>query len=153
MYERALAMDDSDYRVWGNAAAAYLWLPGQKERAMELYRRAADSALKVVAASPHDAHVQSHLASYYGELGERGPALARVDAALQLAPDDPEVLFHVGHTYEVLGERDTALEWIGRAIELGYSRAQIERTPGLRALCADERYLRLIGQHEDLEVL
>jgi serine/threonine-protein kinase len=153
MYERALGMDDSDYRVWGNAAAAYLWLPGQRERAMEMYRRAATEAEKVSHANPHDAHVQSHLASYYGELGRRDSALERADDALALAPDDPEVLFHVGHTYEVLGDRDAALEWIARAVELGYSRAQIERTPGLRALCAGHRYQELVRETGEPEVL
>lgn len=144
MYEHALALDDSDYRVWGNAGAAYLWLPGERERALEMYRRAVDGALDASEEGPHDPYIQAHLASYYGELGRRDDALARVDSALALAPDDPEVLFHVGHTYEVLGRRDTALEWIRRAVELGYSRAQIERTPGLRALCADDRYDSLL---------
>ncbi|MBD3367959.1 MAG: hypothetical protein GF405_07290, partial [Candidatus Eisenbacteria bacterium] len=112
----------------------------------------AEKARDACAVDPHDAHAHSHLASYYGELGRREEALERADRALALAPDDPEVLFHVGHTYEVLGERETALEWIGKAVELGYSRAQIERTPGLRALCSSAEYKQLIerGREEQL---
>ncbi len=153
MYEQALAMDDSDYRVWGNAGAAYLWLPGQRQRAIEKYRRAAEIARAACEADPLNARLQSHLASYYGELGESEKALERVGIAIGLDPDDPEVMFHVGHTYEVLGERDTAIDWIARAIEHGFPRAQIERTPGLRALCAEERYYELIEETEGVELL
>jgi Tfp pilus assembly protein PilF len=80
------------------------------------------------------------LAAYYAELDDPERARELMAEALRLAPDDIEVMFQAGHTYEVLDERELALTWIGRALEGGYSRAQVENTPALRGLCADERY-------------
>lgn len=140
MCEAALELDDSDYRVWGNLGASCLWIPGCDARAIEAYQEAARLGEQELSLTPREPHLLTHLASYYTELDELGRARELVAEALQLAPDDIEVMFQAGHTYEVLDERELALKWIGRALEGGYSRAQVENTPALRGLCADERY-------------
>jgi serine/threonine-protein kinase len=146
MYENALELDDSDYRVWGNLASSYLWVPEEQEKADAAYRRAAEKAEEQRRVTPHDPHLLCNLAAYYGSLRDRAKALPLLSEASALAPDDVEVMFQVGHTYERLGDRERALEWIGRALEHGYSRAQVDVTPGLRSFCADERYQELLSR-------
>ncbi len=143
MCEAALELDDSDYRVWGNLGASCLWIPGRDARATEAYREAARLGEQKVSLTASDPRLLTHLASYDTELGELERARELVAEALELAPNDIEVMFQAGHTYEVLDDRELAIKWIGRALEGGYSRAQVENTPALRGLCADERYQKL----------
>ncbi len=146
MYEAALELDDSDYRVWGNLAASCIWIPGGEARSAEAYQEAARRGERQRSLTPRDPHLLTHLAGYYTELDEPERARELAAEALRYAPNDIEVMFQVGHTYEVLDDRELALEWIGRALQGGYSRAQVENTPALRGLCADERYQELAAR-------
>ncbi len=146
MYERACELDDSDYRLWGNLAAAYWLMPGERERSMEAYKEAITRAESVRRATPRDPMLLCLLAGYHASIDNDDVARALTEEALELAPDDVEILFQAGHNYEVVDDRDEALRWIGEALERGYSRKQCERTPGLRGLCTDERYRELAGR-------
>ncbi len=151
MYERALEIDDSDYRVWGNLGSSYLWVPDGDARARAAYSEAAERGERKRALTPRDPLLLTSLAAYYAQLGEPGRARDLLDEALLRAPDDVEVMFQAGHTHEVLGDRELALSWIERALEHGYSRAQVESTPALRGLCADERYQTFAAQTAERE--
>ncbi|MCD4690981.1 hypothetical protein K8S17_05910, partial [bacterium] len=143
MYEGALDIDDSDYRVWGNLAASCLWIPGAETRVANAYQEAVRRGERRRLLKPHDARLLACLASYYAELDAPHPARELISEACHHAPDDVEVMLQAGHTHEVLGDRELALDWIGKALEHGYSRTAIESTPALRGLCADERYQAL----------
>jgi len=151
MYERALAIDDSDYRVWGNLGSSYLWVPNGGARAQAAYREAAARGEQQRALTPRDPLLLTSLAAYYAELDEPGRARTLLEEALLHAPGDVEVMFQVGHTHEVLGDRELALSWIEMALEHGYPRAQVESTPALRGLCADERYQAFAEQTDGRE--
>jgi len=140
MYEKALELHDTDYRIWGNLGSACLWLPGEEERSRKAYERAIEQAERTRRLVPDNPELLSVLAGYYASVGRTDEATGLVDRAVELAPDEAEVAFQAGHTYEIIGDRKAALDWICRALELGYSRAQVEATPALRALCTDERY-------------
>ncbi len=146
MYEAALELDDSDYRIWGNLGASYLWIPGGEARAAEAYEEAVRLGEQKRARTPRAPQLLTHLAAYYAELDEPERTRELMAEALRYAPNDIEIMFQVGHTHEVLGDRERALEWIGRALKRGYSRAQIESTPALRGLCADRRYRELAAR-------
>lgn len=143
-YTRALEIDDSDYRVWGNLGASYLWVPGERETAREVYAIAAERAEEERRLTPGDATLLSLLAGYYGALGDSSRALPLLTEALALAQEDVDVMFQAGHTYERIGDRKRALLWIGEAVRHGYSVAQVRATPGLRGLCSDERFHDLV---------
>jgi serine/threonine-protein kinase len=140
MYEVALALDDSDYQLWGNLGSSYLWIPGQRDKALDAYREAIRRGEALRKIQPNDWMLLCLLGGYYAELDERDRALELTERALELAPQVVDVMFQAGHNYEVLGERELALEWIGSALEHGYSLEQIESTPALNGLCEDERY-------------
>jgi serine/threonine protein kinase/tetratricopeptide (TPR) repeat protein len=143
MYEMAIEEDELYYIIWGNLAAAYDVVPDGEERAAECYVRAIALAEEQLKLTPHDAALLASLASYNAELGDNPRAWDYLSRSMELHPEDDEVMFQIGLVHEVLGDRDAALDWIGRAVESGFSREQVESTPGLRDLCTDGRYSRL----------
>ncbi len=150
VFERALQLDDRDYRVWHSLAAAYYWAPGERGKARAIYERAAEMAEERRQVNPHDPDVLILLADCYAMLGETAQARTLVRQALALAPESVEIMAGAGDIYEQLGDRDRALEWIGRALEHGYGRTQIERAPSLQQLREDARFQRLL-QRTDTE--
>jgi tetratricopeptide (TPR) repeat protein len=141
-FERALALDDRDFRVWRNLAAAYYWTPGQKDKARPAWEKAARLAEQEARVNPGDAAVLAELASCRAMLGEPGRARAELTRALALAPADVEVQQLAASVFEQIGDRAAALEWIRRALAAGYPRAQVEQDPFLTALRGDPRFPR-----------
>jgi serine/threonine-protein kinase len=149
MYDMALKEDESHYVTWGNLAAACDAagdvVPGGEERATECYVRALELAEEQLKFAPHGEGILASLAVYSAEIGDSARAWDHLGRSMELLPEDDGVMFDIGLAHEVLGDRDAALDWIGRAVESGYSRVQVETTPGLRGLCSDVRYQRLVG--------
>jgi serine/threonine-protein kinase len=144
MFEAAAALDSHDYQVWGFLASAYYWTPGQRDKALEIYQRAAEMAEAQRKVNPRDPRLLCDLAGFYGALGQRGKAVSLLEQALVQAPEDMEVMALAGGVYEELGERERALEWIGKALDHGYSLDQIQRAPVLQKLRADPRLQHLL---------
>jgi len=140
MYEKALEMQELDYKVWGYLAESYYWVPDMREKAAPHYQRAIEMAQKLLALNPNDPDVLWRLASYYARTGDRAEALSTLLHLESLQPTALEILLGMGEAYETLGERERALHWIGEAVSKGYTLAEIERAPSLRALRSDPRY-------------
>jgi tetratricopeptide (TPR) repeat protein/tRNA A-37 threonylcarbamoyl transferase component Bud32 len=144
MYEWAWEYDRRNYIVIGNLAAAYYWIEGERERALELYGEAAVMAEQSLAKNPDHVGILSNLAGYYAVV-RPDTAAAVAERALALAPDDPEVLYRAADTYEQLNNRPRALVLLGAAIEHGYSVKEIEHEPWLKELRDDPRYVMLVS--------
>ena len=142
--ERALKIDDRDYRVWRNLAAAYYWSPGGRSRAAEAYRRAIELAEKERALDPSDPRVVADLADSYSMLQKKDKARAALAEAERLGGSQGQIALTIADVYEQLGIRDLALRWLSAALRLGTPRDEIERDPGLQELRADERYRKLV---------
>jgi tetratricopeptide (TPR) repeat protein len=140
-------MNGNNYKVVGNLASAYHWIPNE-EQAKVNYRRAVQMAEDKRQINPRDADVLSDLAVYYAMISEREKALQLIEEALDQSQDEVDVLFRAGEVYEHLGEHEKALKSIGRALDHGYSRAQIEEAPELRRLRAGPRFGALIQRHQ-----
>jgi serine/threonine protein kinase/tetratricopeptide (TPR) repeat protein len=143
-FERALAIDNRNYRVWRNLGAAYRLLTDQQAQARAAYERAAAMAEADLDVNRHQPEVLVHLADCYAMLNQPARARSYLQQALELASGDVALLFTAGNVYEQLGDRDQALDAIGRAIRQGYSLDQVQRAPELANLRADPRYRRLI---------
>jgi serine/threonine-protein kinase len=143
MYETALDLNDKDYRVWGNLAAAYYWAPGERGKAEKTYWHAIELGEKQKEVNQRDPEVISHLAGYHAMLGERTEALSLIGRAITLAPKDVQVMYRVGAAYEQMGDREKALMCVGQALRNGYPLAEIEHEPELRQLVADTRFQQL----------
>lgn len=140
--QRALALDDGDYQVWGGLAWSYA-SGVDAAKAEDPFRKAAELAEAELVRTPRDAALAASLAGYYGMLDERERGLELIETAVRLQPQDPIAIATIGETLEDLGDRERALEWIGRALRKGVPRSRFESRPSLRGLIADERFQRL----------
>jgi serine/threonine protein kinase/Flp pilus assembly protein TadD len=147
-YETALDLNDKNYLVWGNLAAAYYWAPGEREKAKRAYQHAIEFAEQVLTVNPKDADVLSQLAGYYAMVGERKRSESLIKKALSFASGNSQVMYVVGAAYEQMGNREEALHWIGEAVRNGYSLAEIEHEPELRELMADKRFQSLLQNNK-----
>jgi serine/threonine-protein kinase len=142
-YEKALALEEGDYRLWRNLAAARYWAPGLRPGAAAAYRRAADLAEKARAVNPRDPGLLVRLADCYAMLERAEEARSLARRALELAPEDVELMSVAAAVYEQLGDRTLALRWIERALRGGFSLDTVDRTPDLARLRADPRFAAL----------
>jgi eukaryotic-like serine/threonine-protein kinase len=143
MTERALSLNDKDYRLWNNLAIAYEWL-GQPEKAKDAFSRELARLEQIVALKSEDAEVRANLGVMYSQQHQRDRALPHLEAALALSPDDPEILNKVGEAYEKLGERSKGLEYFQKALRKGLTLEDMEMNPDLRSLLSDPSARRLL---------
>jgi serine/threonine protein kinase/tetratricopeptide (TPR) repeat protein len=139
IYEQALKLDDSDYRIWINLASAPEQLPDQQEEVGRSYQRALELAERVRIVNPKDAILLARMAECYAIIEDTSRALGVATRALELAPENIEVIVRAGLVHEQLGERDSALDLIGKALAMGFPRAQLEAQPERTDLLADPR--------------
>ncbi|MBI3280743.1 MAG: protein kinase [Acidobacteria bacterium] len=142
-YEKALQINDRDYRPWGGLASAYT-AAGMPEKARAALERAARILEVETARNPNDAVIQGYLASYYAKLGNRDKAVTRIESALALAPTDQRALYMAALTYEELGDRGAALKWLKAALDAGFSRESARRDPDFRKLREDPAFRSLV---------
>jgi len=145
MYERALNLDDRDYRVWINLADV---LPDQEhEKALAAYRRAIQLAEEHREINPNDPWLLCHLAHCYAATGEFSRALASAQQAVELAPETGEILVRAGLVYETSGNRQEAQTLIGKALAHGYSKDELKEMEELHDLMADPRMDSLVMEN------
>lgn len=149
IYEEALAINDEDYRVWGNLGSAYYWTLSERDKAEGAYqnaiRRAEEEGEALGTTEPI---TLASLAGYYAQTGDDAWADSLIEQALADAPDDSDVAFQAAFVYEHLGERVEALRWVRRALEADHPQVEIESEPGLENLRADPRYHVLVDEVE-----
>ncbi|MEW5796985.1 MAG: protein kinase [Candidatus Zixiibacteriota bacterium] len=140
MYEQALRLRSSDYRVWINLGSIYQMLPQGKERALAAFDSAIIRAEQNRKINPKDAMLLVHLADCYAKVGDRDKAIELAGQAVRLAPGAGEVLVRASLIHETLGRRDEALDLLGRAIRRGYSEGEIRKIEEFQALLQDRRF-------------
>jgi tetratricopeptide (TPR) repeat protein len=144
LYRRALAVDDSDSKVWNNLAEALRASGGSTDEIRTTYERAAELATARLREQPDNVALLIDLASYAVHLGQPATARERLARAETLGIERIDLLFGVADTFERLGERELALGWLGRALEAGLPPSTVERYPDFDALRADPRYQELV---------
>jgi serine/threonine protein kinase/tetratricopeptide (TPR) repeat protein len=138
-YEKALAFNAKDYRVWINLANAYTWLVKANDAA-EGFRRALPLLEDAVKLHPQDPTIQSSLGIVYAKLQEPSKAIAHLETAVALAPMDGAVLARMAEAYESLGDRPKALGWIYKAIANGQAIDDLRDDPGVRKILDDPNF-------------
>lgn len=146
--ERAVELNPSNYKAWSALGNSAYWVPGQRNRAIEAYRRAIELAETRLEVNPKDQSIRVRLASYYAVVGEPDTARSYVETVLASHPDSPITLYYAGYVYEQIGERDRALDLIGEAVDRGYPVDEIERDPWLTDLRADPRYQQMLDSRK-----
>lgn len=148
-FEKALAADHTDDRLWGNLGAALEKLPDQEEKAREAFTRAIAMAEERVRVDTRTADDLARLAHYHASLDDREEALEFIERAREKRPLSPRVMYQIGYTYERLGDRDRAIEWMTKALEGGHPWHEIEREHGLRDLAEDEQLQDFKSTHHE----
>jgi tetratricopeptide (TPR) repeat protein len=131
IFEKSIRLNNADYKVWGNLAAAYAATPVLADRSRPAFEKAASLAEQKVREAP-DAGVQSELGSYYAHLKMPDKARARLESAVALAPGDPGVALTVAEAYATLDDRAAAKTYLQKALTLGASPEYARRVPGLK---------------------
>jgi serine/threonine-protein kinase len=143
VYEKALALNDRDYRVWANLASAYYWT-GQRDSARKRFEKTIGLAEAQRSINPKDATVLSQLADYYAMVGKKAEALTLIKESLSLAPEDLEVIARAVDIYEMVGQRPEALFWIREGLKRGILKGEFEDDLELKELRGDKRYQDLV---------
>lgn len=137
--EKALALNDKNYRVWENLAVAFERL-NEREKAAA----ARDRELALVEANsktqPKDGELQSYLGLLYAQKHLPDEADRHLQTALALRGDDQVVLENVAEAYEDLGRRRQALQYIEKALDKGYPEEDIRTNPAFAGLLADPNF-------------
>jgi len=147
MYEKALVVDDSDYRVWGNLGWSLNFSRGPAA-ADSSFRKALELAALERDAYPDDLHIPCDMAGYHAALEEWDAGILELEKVVAKDPTDPVLTQTVAWTFEDLGDRALALEWVERSFKIGVSPDVFENNPTLRDLVADPLYLKLVQDAE-----
>jgi len=152
-FEGAVALPGATFLHWFNLGAACYWTPDLRGRAKEAYQKAVALGEQARKATAMDVSSLAELASGYAVLSllTEGPAAETpraqsrrlLEVVEQQQPREAAVLATVATTYEELGDRSKAVTWLEQAIRAGYSVKRIERSPWLKDLRSDDRYIQI----------
>ena len=144
MYDSALMLDDKDYRVWGNIAAAYGWLNNRK-KADEYYHKAIEYANVKKSVNPNNPEIIIELAQYYTSINMNDSTMSLLHSVLDTEPEDLNIIFRIGLVFEQLNKRDSALIYIIKALNKGYSLNEVNSLPELDKLREDVKYIDFVN--------
>ena len=150
MYQKALALDSSNYLMWGNTASAYYQIPDYKNKSGFYFKRAIELAEKELKLNPRNASTLSSLASYYSMLGEKDQSILYLNKALELSPEDVDIIDKAIVVNETLGRRKEALKLTREILEKGFPVYKLEKSPDLRNLIKDQRFEALKNEFSNL---
>ncbi len=139
MFEDALRLKNTDYRVVANLADCYRLTPDLRDRAPQQYQKALDMARALLLTDPRDAVTRSRVAVFRARLGQTAAALGDIDAAEKLAPADPEVRRNAALVNVVAGRPGEAVAALQAALRSGYPADLIRREPDFSELRKDPR--------------
>lgn len=134
--EKALQLNDKDFRLWANLALAYKRLK-ENDKAETAEEREFALLVPLAKSRPNDASLQSALAVLYAGKKQKDKAIVHLSAALALAPSDPWILDDVAEAYEILGNRAQAIYFMEKSLEKGYPPAYLTGDPTMQGLLKD----------------
>ncbi len=139
MFEDALRLKNTDYRVVANLADCYRLTPELRDRAPQQYRKAIEMAEALLLTNPRDAVTRSRVGVFRARLGQTNEALGDIDAAEKLAPADPEVRHNAALANLAAGRPGEAVAALQAALRSGYPADLIRREPDFSELRKDPR--------------
>jgi len=144
LFEEAAGIGHNDYRIWGNLADAYRYVPEYSERIVPTYQRAIQLAQEQLSVNPKDSHLLKSLALYHARLGENERAMIEITKAQNLSSQDITILRTLVIILELTGQRDRSFNALEKYIERGGSLGEIENDPDLMDLRNDHRYQQIV---------
>jgi eukaryotic-like serine/threonine-protein kinase len=139
MWEKALALNDKDYQVWGYLSNTYDWL-NQNDKAAAARERELALLEPLVKLKPEEAEAQVALAAIYAKKSMKDQALIRVQAALSQAADNPAVLENSAVVYLLLGDKAKAQQYVQQAVDKGAVLDDLKNDPDLKGMFEDPKF-------------
>ena len=110
-YEKLLAVNPSSLAALNDLAELYSSQFGQPDKALEIARRAHDSA-------PNDSYVKDTLGWILYKRGDYAGALALLEESAGKLPSEPEAIYHLAMVHYTTGEEQKAKENFERALQM-----------------------------------
>jgi serine/threonine-protein kinase len=143
-YEKAIALNDRAWLLWGNLGDARYWDPTNRARAEEAYRKALRLGEQELQLNPRSTRLLGYMAYYHAMLNEKEAAQDCMKLVLVTDPQDPELLFNLAQTCTRLGDTDQALDWLKKAMAAGLSDETIKNTPLFDHLRSSQGFQNLL---------
>ncbi len=132
-FNRAIALDPSDYYAYINRGYAYSNL-GQTDKALADFDNA-------IALNPRSCEAYTNKGMVYGKAGLFDKAIEQFNKAIDIKPDSAMTYGNRGLAYSLLGQPDRALEDLNKALQLDENYAEAYGTRGNLYLKAGNREL------------
>ena len=145
MTQKALAINDNDWRAWSNLGLAYEWL-NNEIAAEDAFGKELERLEPFAKSNGGDAQIEAELGLLYSRHNARSKSVPLIEAALARAPEDPGILASAAEIYENLGDRRRALELVKQALAQGWTVPQLENDPGQQKLILDSRFREIAQQ-------
>jgi tetratricopeptide (TPR) repeat protein len=134
-YERAIAIAGQDQTLWGNLADALWQLPGRREEAIGLYRRAISLGQRELESNPTDGLLLAQLGYYHGRAGDAERSRDYLEQAAAAQPDG-YVVYYFTVAAADRGDLEEARRAAAEAVRLGYPESLLRVDPSLERLSA-----------------
>ena len=145
LFEKAVAINGSDFRAWFNYALANRWLEiqGDKaagERAKTGYKRSQEILQARLVREPNNADVHERLAMIFSFFRQREEALRHLESAriLDSKPDSFESVR--AEVLELLGDRKQAIAALESALKHGSQFEATKRNPEIQGVLTDPNF-------------
>lgn len=140
LYEKAIAIDPTDYQVFSNLGAALYW-SGDAQKARAAHQRAGEMIEELLEVNPKEPFLLASLGLMKALTGRHLESSELVEQAVSLAPEGVEVLIVGAEAFESIGERERAVDFVTRALKLGYPFENLEQNPTFSRLLAGNEFL------------
>jgi serine/threonine protein kinase/tetratricopeptide (TPR) repeat protein len=137
-FQKALTLNDKDWRVWANLFIADQWLndPKKIQTSKEATIQRIEQALSV---APQDSRAHAVLSTLYGDTDPE-KAVSHIRTALSLKPKDPDILADAAVTFDEIGERKRAMEYASASLANGSDLKDLQAQPALQSMLADPSF-------------
>jgi serine/threonine-protein kinase len=144
-YEKAIGLNESDWRIWGNLGDARYWDPKSRARAGEAYRKALTLGEESLQLNPRDTTLLGWMTYYHAMLDEEEAVRNCMQLALAEDPQDPELFFNLAQSFCRLGDKDKALHWLKKAMAAGQPLETVKNTPLFDELRNSREFQGILG--------
>jgi serine/threonine-protein kinase len=147
-FKQGMQLDKAYYKVVGDLARAYSWIPEKRADAANLYLNAISLVNKGLEVDPADADRNVMVALYHAMLGHRTEALSHLQIALKERPKDLHYQEIAAVIHNQFGDRAVAIAYLERALAGGYSLTEIEAEIELDSLRQDPAIQTIIANRK-----
>jgi len=143
MYEKVLAINNTDRRNWGYLGYAYLRSGKDSSKVRKAMKKAITFTEQELEVKPSNQKLLGELAGYHLTIGNKEKSREILQKFISLGDMNSENRKTVIHSYERLGERDSALHWVKKSLSEGDDISVLKRLEETEKLFQDPRFKEL----------